>query len=185
MENNIPFDDRDLKKDLWAKIEERARNRKQYITDELAKAKGHIVLHSPVAHCELNPIEVVWSNVKRYLKDHNQTYKLADLEKLVPDAFQSVTQETWANHCQHVEKEEERFWDLDGLQEDLVEQFIIELGVDEEEDDELEVEDMTGAAEEEGDEATEEDDEEVPEMDANDRILSETDALVEGDGADV
>ena len=28
----------------------------------------------PVAHCELNPIEMAWADVKRYIKDNNKKY---------------------------------------------------------------------------------------------------------------
>ena len=82
----IAFEDTDLKADLFAKIRDAAPNRKLFQTNDLAQRLGHIVLRSPVAHCELNPIELAWSKVKRYLKEHNQTFKLADLEELVPAA---------------------------------------------------------------------------------------------------
>ena len=35
---------------------------------------GHEVVRLPVAHCELNPIEMAWSQVKGYVKEHNKTY---------------------------------------------------------------------------------------------------------------
>ena len=106
---HIAFEDTDLKADLFAKIRDAAPNRKLFQTNDLAQRLGHTVLPSPVAHCELNPIELAWSKVKRYLKEHNQSFKLADLEKLVPAAFQSVTPEMWKSYCKHVEKEEENF----------------------------------------------------------------------------
>ena len=58
---------------------------------------------------------MAWSKVKRYLKEHNQTFKLADLEELVPAAFQSVTPEMWKSYCKHVEKRR-NFWKKDGMQ---------------------------------------------------------------------
>lgn len=79
------FDEkRDFKKDLFAKIQLAAPNRKLFEIGEAAKARGHVVLRSPVPHCELNPIELVWSDVKRYLQNYNKIFKLADLEQLVP-----------------------------------------------------------------------------------------------------
>ncbi|XP_062520191.1 uncharacterized protein LOC134195205 [Corticium candelabrum] len=170
----IPFSDKDLKKDLFAKIQLSVPNRKLYATNEAAKACGHIVLRSPVAHCELNPIELVWADVKRYLKVHNKTFKLADLEQLVPDAFQSVTPEMWAKHCQHVQEEEERFWEKDGLQEESVEEYIIELGT-EDDDDDIEVRDIE--FEGEGEDSDGEQDECEPVMDENDRELLRSDAV--------
>ena len=101
----IPFSDEDLKMDLFAKIQLSVPNRKLYATNEAANACGLIVLRSPVAHCEVNPIELVWADVKRYLKVDNKTFKLSVLEQLVPNALQFVTPEMWAKHCQLVQKE--------------------------------------------------------------------------------
>ena len=55
-EHNIEYDDKDIKKTLL-------RNKKHrpaplYLTDEAAYTHGHTVLRLPVAHCELNPIEL-------------------------------------------------------------------------------------------------------------------------------
>jgi hypothetical protein len=133
---------------------------------------GHVVLRSPVAHCELNPIEFVRSDVKRYLRNHNHTFKLADLEQLVPAAFSAVTPKMWADHCKHVRSVEETYWEKDGLQEDRVEQFIIEFDVDEEEDD-VDVVEVDG----DGYESGHDDDENTPEMDENDVHLMNIDAM--------
>ena len=35
---------------------------------------GHEVVRLPVGHCELNPIEMAWSQVKGYVKEHNKKY---------------------------------------------------------------------------------------------------------------
>ena len=39
------------------------------------------------------------------------------------------------SYCKHVEKEEENFWKKDGMQEDLVERFIITNEIDDDDDD--------------------------------------------------
>ena len=65
----------------------------------------------------------------------NQSFKLADLEKLVPEAFQSVTLEMWKSYCKHAEKEEDNFWQKDGMQEDIVESYIITNEIDDNEED--------------------------------------------------
>lgn len=35
---------------------------------------GHEVVRLPVAHCELNPIEMAWAQVKDYIKANNRRY---------------------------------------------------------------------------------------------------------------
>ena len=90
-------------------------------------------------------------------------FKLADLEQLVSNAFQSVTLEMWAKHCQHVQKEEES-----------VEEFIIELGI-EDDDDDIEVRDIE--FEGEGEDSDGEQDQYEPVMDEKDRELLRSDAV--------
>ena len=58
---NTAFENTDLKVDLFAKIRYAAPNRKLFQTNDLAQQLGHTVLRSPVAYCELNPIELAWS----------------------------------------------------------------------------------------------------------------------------
>jgi len=41
------------------------------LTDKAAHEHGHAVLRLPVAHCELNPIKLVWASVKGYVTKHN------------------------------------------------------------------------------------------------------------------
>ena len=35
---------------------------------------GHEVVRLPVAHCELNPIEMAWSQAKGHVKRNNKKY---------------------------------------------------------------------------------------------------------------
>jgi hypothetical protein len=35
-----------------------------YKTDKIANLLGHEVLRTPVRHCELNPIELIWAHVE-------------------------------------------------------------------------------------------------------------------------
>lgn len=111
-----------------------------YKVDEMAKAAGHDVLRLPPYHCELNPIECVWSEVKRYVASNNSTFKLKDVE--VHKAFENVTAEKWKNYERHIIGEEKKFYDLEKIQDAVIDRFIISLAdnddetsLDEEEDD--------------------------------------------------
>ena len=42
---------------------------------------GHEVVRLPVAHCELNPIEMAWSQVKGHVKRNNKRY---GTESIIP-----------------------------------------------------------------------------------------------------
>ena len=59
----------------------------KYVVDEMAKAHGHEVVCLPPYHCELNPIEMAWSQVKQFAKKNNTTFTIPGLQALVHDTF--------------------------------------------------------------------------------------------------
>ena len=68
----MEFPEGALKRELFQLI--RASNAKpKYVIDEMAKAAGHEVVRLPPYHCELNPIELAWSQVKWYIKENIYT----------------------------------------------------------------------------------------------------------------
>jgi len=85
----------------------------KYVIDEYAKENNKTVLRLPPYHCELNPIELAWSSVKHYVRTHNNTYKIKDVQELLKQGVEHVTQEMWTNFVEHVVKEEHKFWKID------------------------------------------------------------------------
>ena len=62
----IEYPESALKRELYALI--RANHCvPKYAVDEMAKFSGHEVVRLPPYHCELNPIELAWSQVKSHL----------------------------------------------------------------------------------------------------------------------
>ncbi|XP_077485139.1 uncharacterized protein LOC144095228 [Amblyomma americanum] len=61
-----------------------------YHINTLAATHGHEVLILPPYHCEFNPIELVWSQVKGYIASRNKCFTLAKVEKLLPEALASA-----------------------------------------------------------------------------------------------
>ena len=55
----------------------------KYVIDDVAAEQGFEVLHSPVGHCELNLIELIWAQVKGRVARLNQTFRLKDVKELV------------------------------------------------------------------------------------------------------
>ena len=141
--HSISYDDSDLKVDLMKKIKD-AKPTKQFETDVIADKFTHKVLRLPVAHPELNPIELACSVVKGYVAKHNQKFTLKEVEALVPEAINTVTPAMWSKFCGHTKKVEEEYWKKDGLVEDVVEELLINVGSDsddESSDEELEPDD--------------------------------------------
>jgi hypothetical protein len=89
------------------------------------------VLRLPPYHPDLNPIELIWENVKQWVASKNTTFKIKDVEQLCRQRFEEIWQEEWENICQHVEKLEQLYYEQEGIIEDNIERIIIEdNGVD-------------------------------------------------------
>jgi hypothetical protein len=66
--HNIPFQPLETKKQLYEKIKFK-KLLSVFKTDEIANLHGHEVLRTPVRHCELNPIELIWAQVKGFVSE--------------------------------------------------------------------------------------------------------------------
>ena len=58
-----------------------------YKTDQIANLHGHEVLKKNLRHCELNPIELIWAQVKGFVTKNNTTFRLKDVKELTYAAF--------------------------------------------------------------------------------------------------
>ncbi|XP_029347324.1 uncharacterized protein LOC100168529 [Acyrthosiphon pisum] len=98
----------------------------KYVIDELAKENNKIVLRLPPYHSELNPMELAWSFVKRYVKTNNTTFKLPDVQKLLHEGVELVTPQLWKNFINQVIKEEDQFFEIDFITDELLEAELME-----------------------------------------------------------
>ena len=76
-------------------------NEKSSIEQYLMEEKEHIVYMLSKFHCELNPIECVWSQLKRYTKAYCK-YSIVSLHKLIIPALETVTLENIQNYFRKV-----------------------------------------------------------------------------------
>ena len=63
------------------------------IIESFLTDKGHVALFLPKFHCELNPIERVWGEAKRYSRTYTN-FTLQRLRNQLPDALDSVSTTT-------------------------------------------------------------------------------------------
>ena len=113
------------------------------ITQEYCSESGKNiqVIRLPIAHSELNPIELIWANVKNQVAKRNVTFKMTDVKRLVNEALANVTPENWKDAVNHTIKVEDEYWEMDfGSSCPIVEEFIININESsgESEDDEFE-----------------------------------------------
>ena len=111
------------------------------LTDCVAAKYGNEIVWLPITHCEFNPIEMAWSIVKDYIRKNNTTFKMSDVQALIPLAFDQVTNTVWERLCEHVKKVEDEYWSKDYLIEEAVEEFIVTAGGPDSDDSDEEYED--------------------------------------------
>jgi hypothetical protein len=63
--------------------------------DQLANESGHEVIRLPPYHCQYNPIELIWAQVKGEVASKNTTFKMSNVEQLTHTAIANVTVENW------------------------------------------------------------------------------------------
>lgn len=131
-EENIPVpDERSTKKELLNIIlNSDIDKEKSYTVDKLARENGHEVLRLPPYYCILNPIELVWSQLKHSVRKGNLTPSLSDsVVRLIRKEADNVTGNLWKNCIKHVIQCENAF-----LSESEFPEIIINLNDSEESD---------------------------------------------------
>lgn len=95
--------------------------------DEMAKSSNITVLKIPPYHIELNPIQLIWSTMKNFMKTSSINYDQPNLLQLIDMATSKITQEHWDTFTSYVDYEEKMLLELELISEELIE---LELDLD-------------------------------------------------------
>lgn len=100
---------------------------KEFVIDKMAVNAGHIVHRLPPYHCVLNPIEIVWSQMKFHCRRNNvYTGEPEMVLELIKNVFEfMICPENWSRYEKHVILEEEKFRKMDCLVDTFIEPVII------------------------------------------------------------
>ena len=101
----------------------------KYVIDEMANEQGHVVLRLPPYHCEFNPIELIWAQIKGEVARNNTTFKMKDLHPLFQQAVGNVSAENWKKAICHAQSEEQKMWQIDIAMHSVAKLLIIQVGV--------------------------------------------------------
>ncbi|CAG4943652.1 unnamed protein product [Parnassius apollo] len=129
----------------------KSQSEKIYVIDEILKASGHIVLRLPPYHPDLNPIELVWADIKNNLATNYINTSLDDKIPIITKLFSEFTPGRWQKCDDHVQKIENQYWDHDMRFDNVIDELIINLGNDSDSEEDMEIEDMYSNEEEEED----------------------------------
>ncbi|XP_025191724.1 uncharacterized protein LOC112591976 [Melanaphis sacchari] len=92
----------------------------KYVIDELAKSHNHTILRLPPYHCELNPIKLAWSSVKKHVRTKNINCKLPIVKKLIKQGVNRVNSTMWKNFIQQTKDEEKKLYDIDFIIDEVL-----------------------------------------------------------------
>jgi transposase len=101
---------------------------KTYLIDQILQSKGHLVLRLPPYHPELNPIEMIWSEIKRYVAEKNITFNLNNTKQLCEEKISAMTASDWDKRCTHVVKIEKEYLEKEAVVDEAIDRFIIHIG---------------------------------------------------------
>lgn len=79
-----------------------------------------------------------WSVIKNHVKSNNTTFKLKDDQKLLIEGVNKVTEEMWRNFISHAENEEDKFWNIDMIVDELMAErkdLVMTIGQSDDDDD--------------------------------------------------
>jgi hypothetical protein len=98
---NITFTASQIRHELLKLVKMNKSPPKDYKLDCIAQEHGHRVVHLSSYHCQYNTTELVWAQVKGYVAEWNTTFKIADTDKLVHQAVDSISVSAWADCVRH------------------------------------------------------------------------------------
>ncbi|XP_023717166.1 uncharacterized protein LOC111869699 [Cryptotermes secundus] len=128
--NKVPFHDRMLKIQLYDLIKTHKPLHKNFVMDNIMVAYGHTVLRLPPYHPDLNPIELVWADVKQSVGAENVSFHLDDVAKICEKWFSGFGTENWGKVCDRTKKNEKEYIKKEGIRENTIERIIIRRSED-------------------------------------------------------
>jgi transposase len=124
---NIPIPEKALKIELLNLVK---KNKPEniYTVDKIIRDAGHIAIRLPPYHCHLNPIELVWAQIKKFIAKRNLNNNKEQIYDLIFKSFDEITPEFWQKCIRHCKDIELEYWETDGIIDSSIENLVIELG---------------------------------------------------------
>jgi hypothetical protein len=100
---------------------------KTFLVDKIMAANGHAVLILPPYYPDLNPIELIWADVKQWVGAKKQQKKSGtnDVKHLGEQRFEETGEDKWISVCEHADELEKQYCEREGIIEERVESIII------------------------------------------------------------
>jgi hypothetical protein len=79
-----------------------------YRATEIATAHGHLLYYTPPYHPELQPIELIWVNIKGHVAEEPAD-NMAELRLRIEAGFNRLTSDTWTDAYKHAQQYEQKY----------------------------------------------------------------------------
>jgi len=129
-ENGVEFASFETLSELRERLKLLKPKDKRYELDEIALEMGHEVIRLPPYHCQYNPIELIWAQVKGEIANKNNSFKITDVENLANIAIESVTVDNWKRCVDHFERLQEEDFIKEGFRDQILEPIVLTINPD-------------------------------------------------------
>lgn len=123
----VTFSDSMLKPELYELVKKYKSSERKYHFDVLLRSSGHVPLRLPPYHPDLNPIELIWANIKGYVSMRNVTFKMENVIPLCNDAFSRIGKDEWQAVCTKVKKVESDYFQREFVVDNILDRFEINI----------------------------------------------------------
>ncbi|XP_066956251.1 uncharacterized protein [Macrobrachium rosenbergii] len=130
-ENKIPHDPSLMKVELLCLVKLNKHNQ-VFCTDEMALEKGHEVLRLPPYHSHLNPIELIWSQLKSSIRSQNSNANqtLPRIDAVARGETEAINADYWKKTYSSHQKDRRGIYKKDIVVDHLIESFAIDISED-------------------------------------------------------
>ncbi|KAJ4449810.1 hypothetical protein ANN_01216 [Periplaneta americana] len=154
-EKFIPHDNSKTRNELLALVRLHKQKYRTYELDKISAELGHEVIRLPPYHCQYNPAELIWAQVKKEVANENTYFRLSNVEQLglLHEALDKVSVDNWRKCVQHAERLQEEDFLKEGLRDNVLESIIVTLTDSSESDGSADTDEEEEAEREDGIEA--------------------------------
>ena len=82
----------------------------------------------PSYHPDLNPIELIWSQIKSYVTRNNKDFNITGVQKLFEESLEHIKDERLMKAIRHVDDIEKSFWEKENIRDIEINDILLKLG---------------------------------------------------------
>ncbi|EGD82669.1 hypothetical protein PTSG_03330 [Salpingoeca rosetta] len=162
----LPVSDTDTRALLWARLRDHIAQTVKPVVVQMAEDAGHEVLWTPPHYSDLQPIEIVWANVKGDVgRQYNYDTTFKDVRQRLDEAFATLTPKTVegciAKANARLDELYRQITSLDEVDEEAIDDGVFDDGQRDDDDENMEEVDVVNEdKDKDSDEDSDEDDDE-------------------------